>query len=557
MNAKLYKCNKLLALYTQEEKDQINDILAEFEIALKEAERELIDRPDPGNYERIANPFLQRTEIIHDAVKTRYILAFKGEEAAILEDVQEILNVIDKKDFTQEIKLRKFLVFNLLHSAERIPDQIKREKTINNIPAIIKSRKQAAIANYWNCYNFLLYQLKDQIEALQYYGLPLSGLEELTAAKASEWYKKPKRKPKESTAHIEKAVEQAKKQFYDMPTSSASHLLLDVLSAGDSIADLPARKKQVNRGATYEVKASGDKRLVSMENYKGTAKVTVELADINKLTKPAIMLLVYVLVKANEQALHNGELTRDYISFPLQSLIDDGLYKTIQSARRGFLTGRDALTSLQIKGQLQERKGSKNVVKVDDLIVPFIKGGIKNNQCYMYLNPYMDWEFFAQYFTKLPKYIFSLSDRAGLLLYYIFYLARQHTSEIESRKYFTISFRAIHSQLKLPSEKGLNNPQRDIKDAIENAVEEIEEAHRKMYGNNEFSLGLVSDKKAGISEYLDNGYLEVSLTGAFAEPFISKSQERQKKIQQAEQKKARIKEKATAMKIAKEDKKEI
>ena len=77
-----------------------------------------------------------------------------------------------------------------------------------------------------------------------------------------------------------------------------------------------------------------------------------------------------------------------------------------------------------------------------------------------------------------------------------------------------------------------------------------------MYGNNEFSFRLVSDKKAGISEYLDNGYLEVSLTGAFAEPFISQSQERQKKIQQAEQKKARIEEKATAMKIAKEDKKE-
>ena len=231
MNAKLYKCNKLFALYTQEEKDQIDSILAEFQIAMKEAERELTDHHHPewlNRYERIANPFMQRTEIIHDAVKTRYILAFKGNESAILEDVQEILNVIDKKDFMQEIKIRKSFCISediLLHSAERIPDPIKREETINNIPAIIKSRKQAAIANYWNCYDFLLSQLTDQIEALQYYGLPLSGLEELTAAKASEWYKKPKSKPKGSTTHIERVEEQAKNPFYSLPVSPANQII--------------------------------------------------------------------------------------------------------------------------------------------------------------------------------------------------------------------------------------------------------------------------------------------------------------------------------------------
>lgn len=542
------------SFYSKEEREEL--------IRINQQELEEIKKAKNSDNPQAAIKAMEKSERqlheLYKRVKRRYIEAFKGDMDAILADASAILQTVRKKHFQDEIGTIRSLTPNEEEIIEFYNDQPEpqRSEKIQRAKDMIKAKRKAAAANYENCYNYLLLYLDAQIEALQYYGLPLSGLEELTAAKASEWYKKPRSKQKESTAHIEKAVEQAKKLFYDMPTSSASHLLLDILSSGDSIADLPERKKQVSHGAKYEVKASGNKRLVSMENYEGTAKMTVELTDINKLTKPAIMLLVYVLVKANEQALHNGELTKDHISFPLQSLIDDGLYKTIQSARRGFLTGRDALTSLQIKGQLQERKGSKNAVKVDDLIVPFIKGGIKNNQCYMYLNPYMDWEFFAQYFTKLPKYIFSLSDRAGLFLYYIFYLARQHTSEIESRKYFTISFRAIHSLLKLPSEKGLNNPQRDIKDAIENAVEEIEEAHRKMYGNNEFSFRLVSDKKAGISEYLDNGYLEVSLTGAFAEPFISQSQERQKKIQQAEQKKARIEEKATAMKIAKEDKKE-
>ena len=542
------------SFYSKEEREELIRINQQ---KLEEIKKALISDNQQDAIKAMEKSDRQLHEL-YKRVKRRYIKSFKGDMDAILADASAILQAVRKKHFQDEIGTIRNLTPKEEDIIEFYNDQPEpqRSEKIQRAKDMIKAKRKAAVANYENCYNYLLLYLDAQIEALQYYGLPLSGLEELTAAKASEWYQKPKSKPKESTAHIEKAVEEAKKLFFDMPTSSASHLLLDIISAGDSIADLPERKKQVSRGAKYEVKASGNKRLVSMENYEGTAKVTVELTNINKLTKPAIMLLVYVLVKANEQALHNGELTRDYISFPLQSLIDDGLYKTIRSARRGFLTGRDALTSLQIKGQLKGRKGSENAVKIDDLIIPFTGGRIENNQCYIYLNTHMDWEFFTQYFTKLPKYIFSLSDRAGLLLYYIFYLARQHTSEIESRKYFTISFRAIHSLLKLPSETSTQRHEQLIRKPIEDAIGEIEEAHRKMYGNNEFSFRLVYDKKAGISEYLDNGYLEVSLTGAFAEPFISQSQERQKKIQQAEQKKARIEEKATAMKIAKEDTKE-
>ena len=83
----------------------------------------------------------------------------------------------------------------------------------------------------------------------------------------------------------------------------------------------------------------------------------------------------------------------------------------------------------------------------------------------------------------------------------------------------------------------------------------IEEAHKKRYGNKEFLLELVYEEQAGIEEYLDNGYLKISLAGAYAEPFISQSQTQQKKIQKAEQKKERIEEKAIAMKMAKEAKK--
>ena len=78
--------------------------------------------------------------------------------------------------------------------------------------------------------------------------------------------------------------------------------------------------------------------------------------------------------------------------------------------------------------------------------------------CYIQLETDFNREFLIQYFTFLSSYYFKLSNRASDLLYYIFYLARQNTKEIEERGYFTIGFRAIQHRLQLPSEIGNNNP---------------------------------------------------------------------------------------------------
>ena len=117
-----------------------------------------------------------------------------------------------------------------------------------------------------------------------------------------------------------KPVEQ--RDFYNVPDSTASNLILETLGAGADIADLPARKRQVNHSTTLEVLESGKRRQVSLKTQK--ASVTIELADIDKLTgsnKPAKKLFVLALIKANEQAIHDGQLTKNYISFPLQELI--------------------------------------------------------------------------------------------------------------------------------------------------------------------------------------------------------------------------------------------
>lgn len=45
-----------------------------------------------------------------------------------------------------------------------------------------------------------------------------------------------------------KPVEQ--RDFYNVPDSTASNLILETLGAGAAIADLPARKRQVNHATT-------------------------------------------------------------------------------------------------------------------------------------------------------------------------------------------------------------------------------------------------------------------------------------------------------------------
>lgn len=207
---KLAKCDRLRTLFTQEEKAMIKNILDEFQTAMLELEPKITESSPPEGlswYEFVANPFMEKIEAIHKAVKLRYIFSFNGDAAAILSDVQNTLNAIKKEDFTKAIEtLQKMIPKEemLLHSYDGIQDSVKKKEAIENIPAFIMSRREAATANYSNCYNFLLSNLDDQIAAMRYYNLSLSDLEELVVKKCSEWYPKPENDiiPKISTSKL-------------------------------------------------------------------------------------------------------------------------------------------------------------------------------------------------------------------------------------------------------------------------------------------------------------------------------------------------------------------
>lgn len=356
---------------------------------------------------------------------------------------------------------------------------------------------------------------------------------------------------------------QIKRCFYNVPTSAAQDFIYDLLQYWKNLASFAARKKSINHSTEIKTFKSGKARKIELNNSKAT--ISLEISDIEKIAgsnKATKKIFVLTLIKVNEQALHNGELTRNYITFPLKDLINIGLYKTPQSARQGFKKAADALQSLKIKGTLKKytKKSKKGKEKVDSIdvssvlfpTITILKG---QGQCIIYLNELINWKFLAQYFTLLPIYYFGLSNRASDLLYYIFYLARQNTKDIETRGYFTISFRSIQAKLNLPSETGNREPQKTIKQPIEEAIEEIESAHSTYYNNTDFSLYPVYDNNAHIKHFLDNGYLKVTLNGEFAKPFTKISQKQSKQIETALKRKNAIIDRAKNTAIAEKEKK--
>lgn len=341
--------------------------------------------------------------------------------------------------------------------------------------------------------------------------------------------------------------------LYNVPTSPASNLMFETIAAGDSIKLLPERKQRTSHTKTsMTVSESKDGTRSNVSIDTPTANITIGITDIDKLAgsnKAAKKLFVLALIKANEQAIRGGVLARDHVSFPLQELVDMGFYSSLRSARTGFNSGADVLTSIKIKGTI--RKSKNHSVSVDALEVPFTGAHIKKGQCFIFLNDRLNWDFIAQYFTVIPRYYFRLPNKASDLLYYVFYLARQRTKEIADKGYFDISCRALQARLNLPDEKATLNPSRDIKGAISAAVDEIEKEHSASHHNTDLSFLPMWDDEAPIADFLDRGYLRVFLKGPFAVPFMNISATAQKQIDAAQKRREKATERGIAAAIEK------
>lgn len=361
------------------------------------------------------------------------------------------------------------------------------------------------------------------------------------------------------TLSIRSEIEK-QERFYNLPTSGSSDLVMKALGTGSNLAALPDTGKKVNHSQSITVRESGKKRqIVSKGNNTETI---IEIGDIEKLlgsNKAAKKMFPYLLIKMNEQSFDykSGKLYHDEVGFPLQDLVDCGFYSSTRAARRGFMAAMDTITSLKLKAVVKRGKKKYTTAPADSdpdaagVLVLFTAAVVENNYCTVSLNYKVNWQPLFQYFTILPKFAFQLGNRPFDLLYSIFYLARQNSKQIKEKGYFTISFRAIQQRLDLPSEIDNKDPQRTIREPLEGAIKAINDQLKAAGNDQELVITPVYDDRANIREYLDKGYLKISLKGIYAEPFIEQSTKQIKQIEQSQKRQQAIVDRAKAGAIQK------
>lgn len=506
---------------------------------------EAVKSQDKEKYNALLALYGQAAKATNDAMRAieqRYIEAFNGNIEAIIADIREIVNAIEKQDYLSWIK--------------PLTELTELEKGANDKTGS-KNKKKNFTRGYKSFCSYLRIKTRVQFNALVFYGE--ADNEEARAiidAKAASFYKKPKDAYK-AEAETELTIIPIKENeingsILTLPTSPATNLLYGLISA-TNLSDLQSGAKEYNRNAKYKISKNGNKRKI--EYSAQNSQIVIEIDDILKLANSSPQtkkILTKILMETNRQAIRQGELIKDNICFSLKELVGEGQYKSLKTARQGFSSIGNMLTSIKMSGKLYR---GKKAIEQEIIAVLFTGIRIKNSTAEIYLNPRLNWKFITAYFTGLPDFYFQLPDRAAELLYYIFYLARQNSKQIEQEGFFVISFKAIQSRLNLPKENETKNTKRDIKDEIEKAVATIKEKYKSYQTTEEpeLELELNCNSKLTIKEYLKSGKLIVKLKGNYAKKFIELSKKTAGQIEARKKREEKIKEKIIAEKALKEE----
>lgn len=283
--------------------------------------------------------------------------------------------------------------------------------------------------------------------------------------------------------------------------------------------------KSLDRHTKYEVAELKNGRAMKFSKTNRTSELIVSLEDIQPFTgknnKGLIKLFAFIMIKCNEQNYNK------VIGFSLQELVDNGMYKNTDTARRSVKENLEKIRKLSISGYSKKGiNGRKIESEIHSSIIT--EWRIDNGYVKIVTGEFINIEFIAHYFTILPPYAFKLNRNAFLLLDYIFFTARQNTRSIRENGTFKISLRAVKNYLSLPDETKTQKHTQYIKTPIESAIEEIENENQDI--NFTITPMFKSEfEPQNINEWLD-GYLEIGLKGDFAQCFTSIAQKQENEV---------------------------
>lgn len=261
-------------------------------------------------------------------------------------------------------------------------------------------------------------------------------------------------------------------EIVQMPFSPGTQLIDDILMAGSfgRIQTMCSRRKKY-LGCTPDLSRNDNELRLSMEKNGNTSVVhIVDLKALEAGHQAGRKLFGFLRMKLNQGIVIDGELVQDELTFPLQELVDAGLYSAVTSARRGFNAGMPAILSLKMRFDLQCRKSAH---PQEELLCPFVSASIENGICRIKLEEDFDWNIFFAFYAPTPKWIFSLKLPAQALALYLHEIARQHTDNVEKGETITVKLETLRCKLCLS--EGTNwNGCRDVLGAVTRAVEAIE-----------------------------------------------------------------------------------
>lgn len=303
--------------------------------------------------------------------------------------------------------------------------------------------------------------------------------------------------------------------FYNLPTSREATFLQDILGGGKTgrIYKVTTHQKEGENWRIYERKA---------EN--GT--LVIKVPDFNALMEnntAAAKILNYILIIINKHYKRfntDGTLKNPVIHFPLQDLIDGGMYADRRAARRGFKSAIETLLNFEFpmyycSADKRNEGGTK---------LRFIKTWHrKDGDIFVYISEDFIATSLFESFAPLPKYYLGLKTKASQLLSFISNLSRMRIQDIEKQGFFVVTLKTLQDKLNLPPLEGNRRPEQTIRTPIEKALEEIEQAEHEQEqaqpGSQQYQFEVVAEETS-TKQWL-NGYVKVYIRGIARQNLIN------------------------------------
>ena len=375
-----------------------------------------------------------------------------------------------------------------------------------------------------------------------------------------------KRLPIESVTLVRPSLkEEEKRDVISTPAGQAFVITQQALQQGKTIGYELWAQRKMNLNHRSELKISPSEEEVHLTYKTENNTVELTLPTAKQLNVATQKLFPFFINETCKRCIHKGELYSETFTFKTSELVEVKMYQDIRSAKKALVNARKNLRKLSV-GQT-ETKGKEVRAFAEGTIFPTVKLN-ENGECFVRINPDINWEMITDYWTILPSYYYSLSKKASSLLWYILIAARQSIrmdkiqtdSTGKSTYTFVCTFRALQTAIPLPSENTVDKDGKpclikkaneDIKKPLKDIVEEILKAHRATYRNRDIGLTLKVDEALNIREWLDTGFLEVSISGDFLKNFLDIAISREKKIESNLRKKTQREEEAKTRALAK------